>query len=159
VESDKELSDSWRLTRVPGERRGIANAEGKYSLSVFGPNGFLREFKGAANSQAEALAVTDSYDAGGARLRISLHNPGSSPCTVTVRDNAYGSQERTYHLAAHTRREDWWDLSASNGWYDLSVSHDFDSHYARRLAGHLENGLPSISDPAITQGFRDAVFS
>jgi phospholipase C len=159
VESGKELSDSWRLTRLPGERRGIASAEGEYNLSVFGPNGFLREFKGAAGSQIEALAVMDSYDTGGTRLRISLHNPGSSPCTVTVRDNAYRNPERTYHLAAHTRREDWWDLSASNGWYDLSVSHDFDSHYARRLAGHLENGLPSSSDPANTQGFRDAVFS
>jgi phospholipase C len=153
VESGKELSDLWRLTSSPGERRGIADTKGKYSLSIYGPNGFLREFEGAADSPVEALTVTDSYDAGGSHLRVSLRNPGTSPCTVTIRDNAYGSPARTHYLAAETRREDSWDLGASSGWYDLSVRYDFDPHYLRRLAGHLENGLPSISDPATSHRF------
>lgn len=36
-----------------------------------------------------------------------------------------------------------------HGWYDLTVVSDHDAAYARRLAGHLENGRPSTSEPAI----------
>jgi phospholipase C len=56
-------------------------------------------------------------------------------------------------LAAEERIEDTWDLSASSGWYGISIGHSRDPHYVRRLAGHLENGVPNASDPAMTQGF------
>ena len=37
----------------------------------------------------------------------------------------------------------------ANGWYDVSVRISGDSGYLRRFAGHVENGRPSTSDPAI----------
>jgi phospholipase C len=37
----------------------------------------------------------------------------------------------------------------SNGWYDLAVTSDHDHAFLRRLAGHVETGRPSTSDPAI----------
>ena len=43
---EKGFSDSWRLTRSRGRTPGgIANAEGKYSLSVFEPMGFCANLK------------------------------------------------------------------------------------------------------------------
>jgi len=41
-----------------------------------------------------------------------------------------------------------WVLAASHHWYDLSVTSNDDPTFLRRLAGHVENGRPSISDPA-----------
>ena len=34
-----------------------------------------------------------------------------------------------------------------NGWYDLTITVDADPQFAYQLAGHLENGDDSISDP------------
>jgi phospholipase C len=41
-----------------------------------------------------------------------------------------------------------WPLKSSFGWYDLSVTTDADPSFLQRLAGHLENGRDSVSDPA-----------
>ena len=40
-------------------------------------------------------------------------------------------------------------LDASFGWYDLTIQVDSDPHFRRRVAGHLETGSDSMTDPAI----------
>ena len=50
---------------------------------------------------------------------------------------------RTVHTA---------ELERSHGWYDLAVATDDDHLFLRRLAGHVETGRPSTSDPAIATG-------
>ncbi|MCA3918121.1 phospholipase domain-containing protein, partial [Burkholderia sp.] len=39
------------------------------------------------------------------------------------------------------------NLSASGGWYDFSVTIDADAGYLRTLAGHVETGAASVTDP------------
>ena len=39
-------------------------------------------------------------------------------------------------------------LRSSFGWYDVTVEADTDRNFLRRLAGHVENGRDSASDPA-----------
>jgi len=39
-------------------------------------------------------------------------------------------------------------LRSSFGWYDVSVEVNTDPNFLRRLAGHVENGRASTSDPA-----------
>jgi phospholipase C len=39
-------------------------------------------------------------------------------------------------------------LRDSFGWYDIAITVDADSSFLRRLAGHLENGEDTASDPA-----------
>ena len=153
VESRKELSDFW----------SVMDAEDTYELSVFGPNGFLREFRGSANISAGMVTVQVSYDLALAGLRIALMNPGTSPCLVTIRDNAYGFPSHEVHLGAESHAEEFWDTNRSGRWYDLSITHNLDPHYLQRFAGHIENGLPSTSDPAIgkwglTSNFRSSDF-
>ncbi len=139
IESHKQLSDSWKL---------LANTENTYGLSVLGPNGFLREFHGSANISADTLIIRVSYDLASASLRIALMNPGTSPCLVTIRDNAYGCPSREIHLAAESHAEEFWETNRSARWYDLSLTHNLDPVYLQRFGGHIENGLPSTSDPA-----------
>jgi phospholipase C len=145
IESKKEYSAFWLLNGS----EGICDKAGKYCLSVHGPNGFLRQFSGSAVGPEADISVSARFDQVDGRLHLELHNMSRQPSVVTVRDNAYGQSMRRYQLQADSKIADVWDLAANGRWYDLSVSHDQDRHFSRRLAGHVENGLPSTSDPAL----------
>ncbi|MGH8077714.1 MAG: phosphocholine-specific phospholipase C, partial [Lysobacter sp.] len=140
-----QLSDYWSAAQY---------SAGKYDLSAHGPNGFLRVFQGdllkaravgGANPEVQA-----SVDLINDQLLLRFTNQGSGPCKLTLRPNLYSSAPaRTYTLAAGASVTDNWPLAATSHWYDFSVTSDTDITYVRRLAGHVETGLPSTSDPAI----------
>ena len=44
---------------------------------------------------------------------------------------------------------EFWPLDRSHGWYDFRITTPSDSSFQHRLAGHLETGRDSMSDPAI----------
>jgi phospholipase C len=46
-------------------------------------------------------------------------------------------------------RELYWNLNGTGQWYDFVVTCDEDSSFYRRLAGHVETGGPSVSDPGM----------
>jgi phospholipase C len=50
-----------------------------------------------------------------------------------------------------------WSVAASHGWYDLEISVDRDAAFFRRFCGHLEDGLPSRSDPSFGAAREQAV--
>lgn len=149
IESRKELSDYWSI--APSDPRSLVDSANVYSVSVLGPNGFLREFRGSANVSSEPLTVQVSYDLPAQGLHIVLSNPGAVPCLITVRDNAYGASSRQIQLAAGSHHEELWDAARSMRWYDLSITHNLDPHYLQRFAGHIENGLAGTSDPAMAR--------
>ena len=67
----------------------------------------------------------------------------------------------TEETIEHTLRPDeslseFWSLQDSHGWYDFTVSTDSDQSFQWRLAGHLETGHDSISDPALGAPKRQA---
>ncbi|MEU8031049.1 phosphocholine-specific phospholipase C, partial [Streptomyces sp. NPDC049099] len=134
TQAGKSLSDTWNS----------AYSGGVHDLAVHGPNGFLRVFKGkgkAAGPEATARHVGDHLEltftnkgAGTVRLRL-VSGYGGSPATVTVRPGA---------TVRHTV-----DLTASKRWYDVTVTCDGDPAFLRGFAGHVENGRPGVSDPAI----------
>ena len=116
-----------------------------YDLTLYGPNGFLRGFRGTtAGAEVEAR-----YDAAGERLELIVRNAGSRPLTVTVA-NAYAkAPARTHSLAPGARIADPWPIAAAAHWYDLTVTVAEDPGFLRRLAGHIETGSASLSDPAL----------
>jgi phospholipase C len=124
-----------------------AGGPGGYQVTVHGPNGFLRSFRGRVATQVEALAGL----AGGQAhpvLRLAVTNSGAAPVRATIADLVGGSPTRTVAVGAgetHTEERD--VLSSANGWYDLLVTLDGDATVARRFAGHLEDGTPSRSSP------------
>ena len=144
VEAGKRLSDDWGTA---------STGAGRYDLRAFGPNGFLREFRGdlllagAGHAQPDVQA---GYDAIGGRIVLRLHNPGAVSCTLTVKPNLYSdAPARAHDLAAGATIEDAWPIRDCGHWYDLAITSSSDAGFLRRLAGHLETGLPSVSDPAI----------
>jgi phospholipase C len=137
VEPGVELSDTWPLQKAGG------NA---YDLSVYGPNGFLRTFKGRG-----ANAILDSalsYDLTNNGVTLQLRNRGNAASKVRVLD-VYAGKTVSSSLASG---EDWqqpWPLNDTFGWYDLVIEAEDDPGFRHQLAGHLESGKDSTTDPAI----------
>jgi len=136
VEPGKHLSDSWHLGSG-------------YDLSVHGPNGFFRGFKGRKPGMHQAnLDITASYHERPTEIVLAIGNRGLQPATVTVRDG-YTSRETTLSLGPGQTQTQRWSLSGTRSWYDLVITVAGDPHFEYRYAGHLENGEDSISDPAM----------
>ena len=119
-----------------------------YDLAVFGPNGFRRTFAGGLRPGSANLSVRSILDKSGASITLHIQNQGSIAEKISIRDSYTGkSQTRMLHPGNTGTFEN--SLHPTFGWYDLTVTAQSDSSFARQLAGHLENGRPSMSDPAI----------
>jgi phospholipase C len=146
VEAGKTLRDTFDLTVTAGV----------YAFTVYGPNGFMREFAGTATpsksggvfDQPAFPEVTAHYDVANGNVFLKFTSNGRGIARLSVVDNAYGAHPRPVFVPPQGFIEEPWILSASHHWYDLSVSSNDDPTFLRRLAGHVENGRPSISDPA-----------
>ena len=111
------------------------------AMTVYGPNGFVRRIQGEG---AAPLAVGATAEPGG-NLRLRLRNPGDRVLVAHVFDEAYGRGGHRIPIGPG-KTVDWrCDVRASHHWYDISVSA---GRYRWRLAGHIETGEPSYSDPA-----------
>lgn len=135
VEAGKSLADSFA-------------AASAYDFSVHSANGFLRRFKGDLAAPRTQLRLKSRYDHARGNFELILLNRGDSPCQVTV-ENSYSGESFTQVLEPGERVENHWDLHGSFGWYDLIVRSNAESGFLQRLAGHVETGAPSFSDPAI----------
>ena len=137
VEAGKTLTD--RLTA----------AGTGYDLTIYGPNGFLRRLSGGeAPNAGPKPEIEVRYAPTDGAIIIGLRNSGAAACEMMVRPNAYlKAAPRRHRLEPGGSVEDLWSIKDSGHWYDLVVTTDSDPHFQRRLAGHMETGAPSISDP------------
>ena len=145
LDAGRELSDYWSAQSVTG---------GLYDLAAHGPNGFLRAFKGnltaAIASDGANPEVVALYDVANGAIVLHLTNTGAVACDVTVTANRYSSEPpRTFALAPGGSAGTSWSVAGGGHWYDLSITSSSDAGWLRRLAGHVETGQASISDPAI----------
>ncbi|MFE9598800.1 phosphocholine-specific phospholipase C [Streptomyces hokutonensis] len=134
TEAGKTVSDTWNS----------AYSGGSYDLTVHGPNGFLRVFKGPGKSAGPEVAARDCGD----DVELTFTNKGSGTMQLRVA-NGYGGKIQTVKVRAGATVRHTFDLGASKRWYDLTVTSDGDAGFLRRFAGHVENGRPGVSDPAI----------
>jgi phospholipase C len=136
VEPGKRLAGSW-------------SAASSYDLSVYGPNGFVRYFKGSIGSHAAVLDISSKYHHE-ARHSIEwrITNVAGHSAEVNVLD-AYTGHSTTRHLHPGEAFEDELSLGKLYGWYDLIITVEGDSTFKYRLAGHVETGEDSVSDPAL----------
>lgn len=124
-----------------------------YGYAVHGPNGFLRAFKGKAVTMhwwGPAVAVpeaTEAYDVANGCIGLRLTNLGTAACVFAV-VNAYDGTRIERKVAGGKIVDTYFDLRAFHGWYDLRVTVDTDASFERTLAGHVETGRSSMSDPA-----------
>ncbi|MDC7694715.1 phospholipase C, phosphocholine-specific [Asticcacaulis sp. DXS10W] len=108
---------------------------GAVKLWVNGPNGFHRRFEGAT--------ILFGCERGPQGFEVS--NASDKPLSLMWRDEAYGQAAQNLSLAPGERQPLRFDVAASHGWYDFSLTAE---GYRLRLAGHVEDGKPSLSDPA-----------
>jgi phospholipase C len=111
-------------------------AAGLHDMFVLGPNSFHRRFT------ARAARVSTTLDRSGA---LQLRNLAATPTEVMVSDMAYGTAPRHLTVAPGDTMTLALDFAHSHGWYDLTVRAD---GQVVRLAGHIEDGNDSYSDPA-----------
>jgi phospholipase C len=136
VEPGKSLTGMWTVAS-------------SYDLSVYGPNGFMRVFKGRIGGSAAVLDVVSRYNIGNhASIGWNITNTGASPAQVTVLD-AYTGNVTTRLLHPHATVVDKLLLDQFYGWYDVIITVDGDPSFSYRLAGHVETGADSFSDPAL----------
>jgi phospholipase C len=150
VEAGKTLDDAWMAGR---------DNSGFYDLWVLGPNGFHRHFKGDLGSLRGADApgpeVRVCYDIANGNVYLEMRNTGARACRFTVRAKAYRDDGPwTATVQPGGKAEQHWALASSGAWYDFVVTCDADAAWARRFAGRVETGRPSVSDPAMGLGER-----
>ncbi|MFZ3473618.1 phosphocholine-specific phospholipase C [Streptomyces sp. 4.24] len=137
VEAGKTLSDTWSTSSSTGNQ---------VNLTVWGPNGFLRTWKGPAKKAGPE--VTARHDAATGHLKLTLVNSGTAAVNLTV-TNAYGGAAQVLRVAAGGTVAHTVNLSGTARWYDVTVVSDADATFLRRFAGHVETGATGVSDPAI----------
>jgi len=94
------------------------------------------------------VVVKTSYDPAGNALTLQIENQGGALANLRIA-SAYGGEREVHFVAAGgtlTRR---YALEGAFGWYDLTLTVDNDRGFRQQLAGHLETGKDSVSDPAI----------
>ncbi|KFG72609.1 phosphocholine-specific phospholipase C [Streptomyces mutabilis] len=134
TEAGKSIADTWNSVY----------SGGSYDLTVHGPNGFLRAFRGAGKATGPEVTARHTGD----DLRLTFTNTGSGTARLRVAD-AYGGRSRTVTVRPGATVHRTVDLARSRRWYDVTVTSESDPAFLRRLAGHVENGRPGVSDPAI----------
>ena len=134
VEAGKAISDVWDLE---------AN-DGQYDLWVLGPNGFLRTFRGDASKEIETSARMTLRTG---IVTLFMKNTGRTKQELSIDAGVYDGSEpvRVTVGAGRTLKREF-DTSASNAWYDITVTAE---GFERRLAGRIETGRDGFSDPAM----------
>lgn len=158
VRSGDGKSGPWTYTLgARDETSDILGTSGaaSYDYSVYGPNGFLRTFVGSLAPHSVKLTVNAIYEKEWEGIALVIRNQGSDTEKVSILD-AYSGKTHTHHVQPHDSLTFVGDLHKSFGWYDLTVRADSDPSFVRQLAGHVETGKPSVSDPAIGAGVPEA---
>ena len=138
VEPGKTLSDEWAV---------IVNGARTYDLSVYGPNGFLRSYKG--DFESAHLEIRVNYDEKNGGLSLEIVNDDLIKREVHVFNNYNGVSFVKQLLEPKDRTSLAWPSHHNYGWYDITIKVNGDAGFEYRLAGHVETGKDSMSDPAL----------
>jgi len=130
TEAGRSTADSWNTIY----------SNGVYDLTVHGPNGFLRTFRGKPST---GLEITARENTRTGTVDLILTTDVARRVTIT---DAYGGKPKRLDLRPG---ETTYTVATISHWYDVSSVTDSDPKYLRRHAGHVETGTPGISDPAI----------
>lgn len=135
VEPGQRLTDCWGLA-----------SQGDYCLTVHGPNGFLRAFKGRMHDDERTLleAHIECRHEGERALHLSVANFGKLPARLRMRDNYSGDTWRGA-LSPDDVIERRRSCARHHGWYDLAISSEDDAAFCWQFAGQIDNGWRSIS--------------
>ncbi|AQS89508.1 phospholipase C, phosphocholine-specific [Neoasaia chiangmaiensis] len=138
----------FRIIDAQGIRHVTLGADRQMDVAVtlpvvvHGPNGFFREFAREAAQLAVALRENPGDHA--VELVLSSHGDDSGPLRVA---DAYGQSEQSLVLHPGETSVLVWPVAASDHWYDLAIYRPQDTRPIAHVAGHMETGFPSRTDP------------
>ena len=136
VSSQTEMVATWQ----------VLESTSIYDLSVYGPNGFFRAYKGslgAINFQTEIV-----YDIVQDAILVRAENLGSGTAQLQVQD-LYSNEVLTEGIERITRFARLYPLTRFFGWYHLILTSASDPAFGQEFAGHLETGASTRTDPHI----------
>ncbi|MHC1478646.1 phosphocholine-specific phospholipase C [Frateuria aurantia] len=118
-------------------------------LDIHGPNGFLRQFAMDPAAPHDQPELEMQVDSGAEEVVLTLRNPGQRTLTLQLYDHYQADAVHATSLAAEASIVRRLPLGTNYQWYDFSLRCEQLPGYLRRMAGHIETGKPSMSDPAI----------
>ena len=140
VSAGSTITDEWMIENFDG---------GIYHFSVYGPNGFYREFKGDMHDPS--IDVICAYEQSGEKLSGNVQflfaNNSKEKTDVEIVDNSYKTGTRTLVVDASSTKSIVLDLNKNSNWYDFSVKVKGNDTFEKRYAGHVEVGKESRTDP------------
>ncbi|WP_113922965.1 phosphocholine-specific phospholipase C [Cognataquiflexum aquatile] len=146
----------WSFALEPGTdldyQWPLVNFEnGHYHLDAYGPNGFYRSFKGIRNEPlVEVSATYDLKDPKNPKLILTINNHDKvKNLDLILEDQAYGKAQTEISLNPNSEKTITLETEKSFGWYDYALRIKGNELFERRLAGRIETGLPSKTDPQI----------
>ncbi|MER6997587.1 phospholipase C, phosphocholine-specific [Streptomyces sp. NPDC000410] len=147
----------WQYTVGAGGRQedffniGSGYGDGAYDISMYGPNRFLRRFRGNAKTAGKDVSVRSYYavhsGTGKTAVWFSLKNASTAAVTFTITSNNYRSDGPwTYQVPAGGSVDDYFNAVAYHGgWYDFTITVSSDSAWSQRFTGHIETGAASVT--------------
>ncbi len=155
-EYQKEAGKTWAFAVKAGDKIeaqwNISDFKDEvYALSVDGPNGFFREFKGTKNNPLLTFECINEQS-GILRkitgnLQLIIDNQENHNIEVQLNDEAYKANSKLIKIAAKSKKIISLNLQKSKGWYDFKVFITGNTMFHQHYAGHVETGDDSISDP------------
>src|SRR4029079_8030364 len=156
VRSAGAATGPWTYTVGPeshvNETWGIrADNQTAYDLSVYGPNGFFRSFKGSiAGRDSTNLTVRAGYDRAGCGITLEIKNVGAKHAKVKIADGYSRKRESEgLHPGETTKKR--FALDGSFGGDDRTLTVEGDAGFKQQVAGHVETGDDSVTDPLLGQ--------
>ncbi|MGJ1263033.1 phosphocholine-specific phospholipase C [Sphingobacterium spiritivorum] len=129
----------------------LADFKDLYDLRVYGPNGFLRTFKGDQSSAR--LTVTCEYEldkkgipTGNINLRIKNTDPDKT-LPVIVSAQIYQRLQEKISLKPNQEKIIPINGKKSFNWYEVKVLLADNPNFERGFAGRAETGTSSMTDP------------
>ena len=142
VKANDRLEDNWKIA---------AFAEGKYDLTVHGPNGFYRRFSGSkadpdllVNCMFEKQGISKKNSG---NLQLLLENKGNQSLEVNIDDHVYQVNHKTINLAAGVKKIITLNLKKYGHWYNFFINVKGFDGYKKYYSGHVETGKESTTDP------------
>lgn len=107
---------------------------------MLGPNGYHRHFSGSAYRAVSAAQP---------RPEVQVRCDGRTGELVLLLSNAYAVYSSSHTLAPRSETTLRLPVAGNGHWYDLSARVSGHPEYLRRLAGRVETGRHTVSDPAL----------
>lgn len=157
-QGESETYRNWNFAVKAGDRLeyqwDLAKFEGDcYAFELHGPNGFYRKFSGEKGTAAIQAAVAPELKAltqvATGKLQLKLKNNSDQRVTIAVETLNYKKYATTKEIAPAEEVILILDIEKQGNWYDIAIKPNGDNNPIIQLAGRLETGTESTTDPLL----------